>query len=133
MGKRRSRSKSPGWKERSDHKAIQSSQNEKLDSKEEKIVDEAKTREKANLISGSGSSETPTKSDTAGQPKPGGDEFSSLDNVMNSVLEAVAPKPLEKNLPRPSTIIPGTQSFEDLEAFLKRKKSEKLEEMKKNL
>jgi len=92
-----------------------------------------KTREKANLISGSGSSETPTKSDTAGQPKPGGDEFSSLDNVMNSVLEAVAPKPLEKNPPKPSTIIPGTQSFEDLEAFLKRKKSEKLEEMKKNL
>ena len=44
---------------------------------------------------------------------------------MNSVLEAVAP--------RPSTIIPGTQTFEDLEAFLKRKKSEKLEEMKKNL
>jgi len=131
--KRRSRSKSSGWKDRSDHKAIQSSQNEKLDSKEEKIGDEAKTREKANLISGSGSSETPTKSDTAGQPKPGGDEFSSLDNVMNSVLEAVAPKPLEKNPPKPSTIIPGTQSFEDLEAFLKRKKSEKLEVMKKNL
>ena len=54
-----------------------------------------------------------------------GDEFSGLDNVMNSVLEAVAP--------RPSTIIPGTQTFEDLEAFLKRKKSEKLEEMKKKL
>lgn len=54
-----------------------------------------------------------------------GDEFSGLDNVMNSVLEAVAP--------RPSNIIPGTQTFEDLEAFLKRKKSEKLEEMKKNL
>ena len=44
---------------------------------------------------------------------------------MNSVLEAVAPMP--------STIIPGTQTFEDLEAFLKRKKSEKLEEMKKKL
>ena len=54
-----------------------------------------------------------------------GDEFSGLDNVMNSVLEAVAP--------RPSNIIPGTQTFEDLEAFLKRKKSEKLEEMKKKL
>ena len=54
-----------------------------------------------------------------------GDEFLGLDNVMNSVLEAVAP--------RPSTIIPGAQSFEDLEAFLKRKKSEKLEEMKKKL
>ena len=57
--------------------------------------------------------------------KGGADEFCGLDNVMNSVLEAVAP--------RPSTIIPGTQTFEDLEAFLKRKKSEKLEEMKKNL
>ena len=54
-----------------------------------------------------------------------GDEFLGLDNVMNSVLEAVAP--------RPSTIIPDAQSFEDLEAFLKRKKSEKLEEMKKKL
>ena len=54
-----------------------------------------------------------------------GDEFSGLDNVMNSVLEAVAP--------RPSNIIPGTQTFEDLEAFLKRKKSEKLEELKKKL
>ena len=44
---------------------------------------------------------------------------------MNSVLEAVKP--------RPSNIIPGTQTFEDLEAFIKRKKSEKLEEMKKKL
>merc|ERR1712058_186146 len=51
--------------------------------------------EKRLLIPGSQSSATP-KSDNSGPSKPGGDEFSSLDNVMNSVLEAVAPKPLEK-------------------------------------
>ena len=49
---------------------------------------------------------------------------------MNSVLEAVGEK---KVTPKPSNILPGAQTFEDLEAFLKRKKSEKLEEMKKNL
>ena len=54
------------------------------------------------------------------------DEFSGLDNVMNSVLEVVAPV-------APSNIIPGTQTFEDLEAFLKRKKSEKKEVLKKKL
>jgi len=81
---------------------------------------EALSREKAQLLSNSSAK----NNDTAGSIK-SGDEFSSLDNVMNSVLEAVAP--------RPSNIIPGTQTFEDLEAFLKRKKSEKLEEMKKKL
>merc|ERR1712098_174280 len=131
---RRSRSRSHKRRSRSrsaDHKASQSMQNEKSEAKGEKVVqDDAKTREKASLIPGSQSSAT------SGPSKPGGDEFSSLDNVMNSVLEAVAPKPLEKVEkvpPKPSTIIPGTQTFEDLEAFLKRKKSEKLEEMKKNL
>ena len=51
------------------------------------------------------------------------DEF---DSVMNSVLEVVAPV-------APSNIIPGTQTFEDLEAFLKRKKEEKKEVLKKKL
>jgi len=54
------------------------------------------------------------------------DEFSGLDTVMNSVLEVVAPV-------APSNIIPGTQTFEDLEAFLKRKKEEKKEVLKKKL
>ena len=54
------------------------------------------------------------------------DEFSGLDTVMNSVLEAVAPV-------APSNIIPGTQTFEDLEAFLRRKKCEKKEVLKKKL
>lgn len=60
------------------------------------------------------------------------DEFSGLDNVMNSVLEAVD-RTKRKNSPLapPSKIIPGAETFEDLEAFIKRKKSEKLEEMKK--
>jgi len=60
------------------------------------------------------------------------DEFSGLDNVMNSVMEAVD-RTKRKNSPLapPSKIIPGTETFEDLEAFLKRKKSEKLEELKK--
>jgi len=136
---RRSRSRSHKRRSRSrsaDHKTSQSMHNEKSEAKGEKVVqDDAKTREKANMIPASNSNATP-KSDNSGPSKPGGDEFSSLDNVMNSVLEAVAPKPLEKVEkvpPKPSTIIPGTQTFEDLEAFLKRKKSEKLEEMKKNL
>ena len=54
------------------------------------------------------------------------DEFSGLDNVMNSVLEVVAPV-------APSNIIPGTQTFEDLENFLKRKKEQKKEVLKKKL
>lgn len=60
------------------------------------------------------------------------DEFSGLDNVMNSVLEAVD-RTKRKNSPvaPPSKIIPGAQTFEDLEAFIKRKKSEKMEELKK--
>merc|ERR1712106_706423 len=62
------------------------------------------------------------------------DEFSGLDNVMNSVLEAVD-RTKRKNSPvaPPSKIIPGAETFEDLEAFIKRKKSEKLEEMKKKM
>jgi len=85
---------------------------------------EALSREKAQLLSNSSTK----NNDPAGNVK-SGDEFSSLDNVMNSVLEAVGPKAT----PKPSNILPGAQTFEDLEAFLKRKKSEKLEEMKKNL
>ena len=57
----------------------------------------------------------------------GNDEFSGLDNVMKSVLEVV------KAPVAPSNIIPGTQTFEDLEAFIKRKKEEKKEELKKKL
>jgi len=61
------------------------------------------------------------------------DEFSGLDNVMDSVLEAVdrTKRKNDSPLAPPSKIIPGTETFEDLEAFLKRKKSEKMEEMKK--
>jgi len=60
------------------------------------------------------------------------DEFFGLDNVMDSVLEAVdRTKRSNSPLAPPSKIIPGTETFEDLEAFIKRKKSEKLEEMKK--
>jgi len=60
------------------------------------------------------------------------DEFSGLDHVMTSVLEAVD-RTKRKNSPvaPPSKIIPGAQTFEDLEAFIKRKKSEKMEELKK--
>jgi len=51
---------------------------------------------------------------------------------MDSVLEAVdRTKRNDSPLAPPSKIIPGTETFEDLEAFLKRKKSEKMEEMKK--
>ena len=56
----------------------------------------------------------------------GSDEFSGLDTVMNKVLEVVAPV-------APSNIIPGTQTFEDLEAFLRRKKEEKKEGLKKKI
>lgn len=61
------------------------------------------------------------------------DEFSGLDNVMNTVMEAVEGTKRKNNSPiaKPSKIIPGTETFEDLEAFIKRKKSEKLEELKK--
>jgi len=74
-------------------------------------------REKAKLLTGGGGARVEQKST---------DEFSGLDNVMDSVLEVVAPV-------APSNIIPGTQTFEDLEAFLKRKKEEKKEVLKKKL
>ena len=64
-------------------------------------------REKEKLLTGGGGGGGKTA-----------DEFSGLDNVMNSVLEVVAPV-------APSNIIPGTQTFEDLENFLKRKKEQK--------
>ena len=73
-------------------------------------------KEKAKLLTG-GSRKAETKAS---------DEFSGLDNVMNSVLEVVTPV-------APSNIIPGTQTFEDLEAFIKRKKEEKKDELKKKL
>merc|ERR1712106_360752 len=95
---------------------------------------EAIEREKAMLLAGpsSGSNSTgntgPSK--LLRQSSSRQDEFSGLDNVMNSVLEAVD-RTKRKNSPLapPSKIIPGTETFEDLEAFIKRKKSEKLEEM----
>ena len=74
-------------------------------------------REKAKLLTGGGGEAR------AGQNQKTTDEF---DSVMNSVLEVVAPV-------APSNIIPGTQTFEDLEAFLKRKKEEKKEVLKKKL
>jgi len=130
-----SRTKSPGWKDRSDYKETQAKlhQSDITDLREEtrrlQTEREAVFREKERLLSGPASTGGPaSKAKVDTQASGGGkvgDEFSGLDNVMNSVLEAVAP--------RPSNIIPGTQTFEDLEAFLKRKKSEKLEEMKKNL
>ena len=73
-------------------------------------------REKAKLMTGGG----------GGGGVKTTDEFSGLDNVMNSVLEVVAPV-------APSNIIPGTQTFEDLENFLKRKKEQKKEVLKKKL
>ena len=61
------------------------------------------------------------------------DEFSGMETVMNSVMEAVGGKSSRRVSPlaKPSKIIPGAQTFEDLEAFLKRKKDAKLEELKK--
>jgi len=61
------------------------------------------------------------------------DEFSGMETVMKSVMEAVGGKSSRRVSPlaKPSKIIPGAQTFEDLEAFLKRKKDAKLEEMKK--
>jgi len=50
-----------------------------------------------------------------------------MDSVMEAVGAARRPSPIAK----PSKIIPGAQTFEDLEAFLKRKKDEKLEGLKK--
>lgn len=76
-------------------------------------------REKAKLLTGGGGGE---RGETRVEQKTT-DEF---DTVMNSVLEVVAPV-------APSNIIPGTQTFEDLEAFLKRKKEEKKEVLKKKL
>ena len=76
-------------------------------------------REKAKLLTEGGGGGARVKQKST-------DEFSGLDNVMNSVLEVVAPV-------APSNIIPGTQTFEDLEAFLKRKKEEKKEVLKKRL
>ena len=61
------------------------------------------------------------------------DEFSGMETVMKSVMEAVGGKSSRRVSPlaKPSKIIPGAQTFEDLEAFLKRKKDAKLEELKK--
>ena len=61
------------------------------------------------------------------------DEFSGMETVMKSVMEAVGGKSSRRVSPlaKPSKIIAGAQTFEDLEAFLKRKKDAKLEEMKK--
>jgi len=90
---------------------------------------EAIEREKAMILAGpGGGGSTGTNNHQAIRH----DEFSGLDNVMNSVLEAVD-RTKRKNSPvaPPSKIIPGAQTFEDLEAFLKRKKSEKMEELKK--
>ena len=75
-------------------------------------------REKAKLLTGGGGERGETRVEQKTT-----DEF---DTVMNSVLEVVAPV-------APSNIIPGTQTFEDLEAFLKRKKEEKKEVLKKKL
>ena len=50
---------------------------------------------------------------------------------MNTVLEAVDRTKKSSPKPIPSKIIPGAQTFEDLEAFIKRKKNEKLEGLKK--
>jgi len=94
---------------------------------------EAIEREKALLLAGPSSGRG---SSSTGVAEPSKlirqDEFSGLDNVMNSVMEAVD-RTKRKNSPLapPSKIIPGTETFEDLEAFLKRKKSEKLVELKK--
>lgn len=92
---------------------------------------EAIEREKAMLLAGPSSGGGGTTGTQTQQPIRQ-DEFSGLDNVMNSVLEAVD-RTKRKNSPvaPPSKIIPGAQTFEDLEAFIKRKKSEKLEELKK--
>ena len=110
---------------------------------------EAIEREKAMLLAGPGGS----SSSTAGQTRrhqnhllasllgtkarvnkgvASQDEFSGLENVMNSVMEAVdRTKRTRSPVAPPSKIIPGTETFEDLEAFIKRKKVEKLEELKK--
>merc|ERR1712018_700591 len=63
------------------------------------------------------------------------DEFSGMETVMKSVMEAVGGKSSRRVSPlaKPSKIIPGAQTFEDLEAFLKRKKDAKLEELKKEI
>lgn len=69
------------------------------------------------------------------------DEFSSVDSVMDKVLEAVDGKKGDNNSKKdrrssheikPKDIVKGKETFEDLEAYLKMKKSQKLEEMKKN-
>ena len=58
---------------------------------------------------------------------------------MDSVLEAVDGKKGKKSSrsrrrssDKDKPIIPGAETFEDLEAYLKKKKSQKLEELKKN-
>jgi len=63
--------------------------------------------------------------------RPARDEFSGMEGVMDSVMEAVGAARRHSPLAKPSKIIPGAQTFEDLEAFLKRKKDEKLEGLKK--
>lgn len=89
-------------------------------------------KEKAQLMEGGKETFTPAK---AHRTVPRGDDFSGMETVMSSVLEAVeGPGSLRRKvspLAKPSKIIPGAQTFEDLEAFLKRKKDAKLEELKK--
>merc|ERR1711974_111604 len=106
--KSRSRSNDRSWKERGSYQAAQSSLQQEISGMREetqRLLSERQEveREKAKLLTG-GESRADQKTT---------DEF---DTVMNSVLEVVAPV-------APSNIIPGTQTFEDLEAFLKRKKA----------
>jgi len=133
--KSRSRSRHRSKKERSSFDKTNTIQQEISGMREEtrrlQSEREAIEREKAMLLAGPSSGGGGTTGTQTQQPIRQ-DEFSGLDNVMNSVLEAVD-RTKRKNSPvaPPSKIIPGAQTFEDLEAFIKRKKSEKLEELKK--
>ena len=58
------------------------------------------------------------------------DGFSSMDNVLSSVLKAVNDKGSKIDRPTASKILPGAKSFEDIQAYLNAAKKEKIEKLK---
>jgi len=58
------------------------------------------------------------------------DGFSSMDNVLSSVLKAVNDKGSKIDRPTASKILPGAKSYEDIQAYLNAAKKEKIEKLK---
>merc|ERR1719361_2825104 len=139
--RRRSRSRSKSREGRGKEKPLdRQSSNPQLTSLQKEVLEmknearrlqkerEAIEKEKAQVLEDEKRASSKSKPSVAVR-----DEFSGMETVMKSVMEAVGGKSSRRVSPlaKPSKIIAGAQIFEDLEASLKRKKDAKPEEMKK--